>query len=300
MVIAGLVESALRGAEIHGAATWPGRVLRPLLFLAFVVLLSLHGEIHDARWALGLNALAIALALIPPAITLLHHMPSPGARVEAPSRMWLTVSVTLGLNTLALHLNSQADMIVLGFFSDEATLGTYGAITRIVTVVTMSSVAVIAIVQPMIVSAHAAQRNLERLVRDGARLVFAAAAVVALTIMLFAGDLLAVFGEDFRGGATALRILAVGWMIGSLFSLAGPLLNMTGFERSATIIMALGAALNIVLNIALVPIFGINGAASATAMSVVIWNIALFWTARSRLGVGAFPAAGSMPIRAAG
>ena len=42
------------------------------------------------------------------------------------------------------------------------------------------------------------------------------------------------------------------------------------------------------LNLLLTPRFGIDGAATATALSAVAWNVALF-LARARVGVAALP-----------
>jgi O-antigen/teichoic acid export membrane protein len=293
VVVAGLAESALRGCGAHGAATWPSRVLRPLLFAAFVLALAWGEGPHDARWALALNAAAILLAALPSLAALWPRLPPRPARPESrlPTGAWLAASLVLGLNTLALHLNSQIDMLVLGLLGDEAALGAYGAVTRIATMVGVASVAVIAVIQPMFAAARARGEDLTGLVRTGARLVFLASAGAGGVVFVFAGDLLAIFGEQFGEGATALRILAAGQVATSLVSLAGPLLAMTGRERDATVVMALGCVANLLLTLLLVPPLGIAGAALGSALSALGWNVALFAVAKRRLGVAAFPAA---------
>jgi O-antigen/teichoic acid export membrane protein len=301
VVVAGLAESALRGCGAQAAATWPSRVLRPFLFAAFVLAFAWGEWPHDARWALALNAAAIALAMLPslaalwsriPPLPLPLPRPGPGEARGLPTGAWLATSLVLGLNTLALHLNTQIDMLMLGLLGDEAALGTYGAVTRLVTLISLASVAVIAVIQPMFASARARGRDLDRLVRAGSRLTLLVSAGGGAVVALFAGDILAIFGEEFREGAAALRILALAQVAVSPITLAGPLLAMTGHERDATLVMVLGAAATLLLNLLLVPRFGVEGAAAATALSTVAWNLGLFAAAKRRLGVAAFPFGG--------
>lgn len=290
MVLASWLENALRGFERHGAATLPNVLVRPALFTGLVILFASHGA--GAGWALALNAAAIATAGVMCAIALVPCLPSrPGVAVALPRRSWFAASAMLGLNTLALHLNSQLDMLVIGLFRDAAALGVYGAAVRIVTIVGLCSTTVITIFQPMIVAARTSgdHARVLRLCRGGARLIFLAAAGLGVALLLGAELALSLFGPGFEEGATAMRILAFGQIVGGLFSLAAPLLNMTGHQRAVTMVMIGGASANLVLNLLLVPWFGIIGAASATAAATIGWNAALFITARRRLAIDTFP-----------
>ena len=50
------------------------------------------------------------------------------------------------------------------------------------------------------------------------------------------------------------------------------LLNMTGKEKIARNIIIVASVLNIILNLTLIPIYGLLGAAYATSISTVVWN----------------------------
>jgi O-antigen/teichoic acid export membrane protein len=63
------------------------------------------------------------------------------------------------------------------------------------------------------------------------------------------------------------------------------LLVMTGQPRQAAKWLAASALVNVGLNLALIPSFGVEGAAFATAISIVFWNVALVREIRKRLGV---------------
>ena len=65
----------------------------------------------------------------------------------------------------------------------------------------------------------------------------------------------------------------------------GIILNMTGHERYAASGAAVGALSNIFLNVLLIPRFGISGAATATAISLAVWNLLLVWWVYKHVGI---------------
>jgi O-antigen/teichoic acid export membrane protein len=72
---------------------------------------------------------------------------------------------------------------------------------------------------------------------------------------------------------TFLVILAIGQLANAF---AGPvlnILNMTGYEKSARNTMLVMATANIALNAMLIPPYGPLGAAIATSITMVGWNL---------------------------
>jgi O-antigen/teichoic acid export membrane protein len=296
LLVAGtLTESMLRVLGAHGWASLPNRLLRPFvmggLFLLLSVLLTSQ---PDARWAIAANTIALLVVMLVSVGALrLRLPPRPLRRIAPPGRAWLTTSVAFGVNALALWLNVQLGILVLGAFQNEQVVGTYGAVSRLVDVASFAIVAVVTIVQPMIVQsfAGATRGETQRLVADGSRLIVATNFCLVLLILLFAEPLLAMFGPGFEAGATALRVLALGSMVASIVSLSGALLGMTGYEKQATMVMAGGCCLTLALNVLLAPRFGATGTAIATTISTIAWNLALFVLAQVKLGITAAPVA---------
>jgi O-antigen/teichoic acid export membrane protein len=60
---------------------------------------------------------------------------------------------------------------------------------------------------------------------------------------------------------------------------------MLGHQRACAATFVVSLVLNIVLNLALIPQFGLIGAALATTISVGARSFALSWMVRSRLGM---------------
>jgi O-antigen/teichoic acid export membrane protein len=128
--------------------------------------------------------------------------------------------------------------------------------------------------------------RLQRLVTLSARAILAVALPVVLVLVLFGEPLLRlIFGEEYSGGYTPMAILAGGQLVNAAIGSVGVLLNMTGHERETARGVAIAAAANVALNLLLIPPFGLNGAALATALSMTLWNLVLWQAVRLRLNI---------------
>jgi O-antigen/teichoic acid export membrane protein len=65
------------------------------------------------------------------------------------------------------------------------------------------------------------------------------------------------------------------------------LLNMTGHHRDTIRVYACAAVANIVLNLLLIPAFGIIGAAAGTYAAMLGGNLVLYRLVKKRLGIDA-------------
>lgn len=63
------------------------------------------------------------------------------------------------------------------------------------------------------------------------------------------------------------------------------LLNMTGHEQDTARVVAISAIGNIALNLILVTLWGLIGAALASAITLSAWNILLWLAVRRRLNI---------------
>jgi O-antigen/teichoic acid export membrane protein len=97
------------------------------------------------------------------------------------------------------------------------------------------------------------------------------------------------FGSEFVQAEIVLIILALAQLINSLVGPVGYLLTMTGYQKQAAWALGAGVLLNLLLNILFIPLYGINGAAMATAISLVSWRLYSVFLSRKLLGVNMFP-----------
>ena len=98
-----------------------------------------------------------------------------------------------------------------------------------------------------------------------------------------------VFGPEYAGAYIPLLILCIGQLVNAATGSVASLLNMTGHERDTMQSALAGAVTNIVLNVTLTPMWGMNGAAAATAATLIVWNMMMWHKVRKRLGIEASP-----------
>jgi len=83
-------------------------------------------------------------------------------------------------------------------------------------------------------------------------------------------------------------IIAVGLLARASVGPAERLLNMLGERRACALVYAGSFAIGIALCVALIPSFGIAGAAIANAVALTAESVSLFLVAKYRLGLHCF------------
>lgn len=99
--------------------------------------------------------------------------------------------------------------------------------------------------------------------------------MVIVPLMIFAKQILLLFGPDFVNAASVLRILLFGQFINAISGSVLQIINMSGNERAGARILVVMAIVGVFLNTILIPTIGISGAALASALSLAGWNIAM-------------------------
>jgi O-antigen/teichoic acid export membrane protein len=111
-------------------------------------------------------------------------------------------------------------------------------------------------------------------------------ATLAVFLVLFcaAGPILGIYGPDFVAGAVSLQILAATWLLRSSLGPQEMLLNIVGRERIVTMVHVLAVVLSLVFSLALVPIYGMTGAAIAHAIAWGGTGVLLYQIVVRKLG----------------
>jgi O-antigen/teichoic acid export membrane protein len=114
--------------------------------------------------------------------------------------------------------------------------------------------------------------GLQGLVRRATRAGLLFSVPVAAVLIVFAPNFLQLYGPDFVQGRTALAILCTGHIINLCFGPASMLLIMSNNERLAVVGTGAGVAVKLILNMVLIPPFGMEGAAIATVAGNLACN----------------------------
>jgi O-antigen/teichoic acid export membrane protein len=115
---------------------------------------------------------------------------------------------------------------------------------------------------------------------------------ISLFLTLLFGILLAifsplameVFGRDFTGGYTVLRILIIGMVFSSIPKVLGNYIIGKGYPMYYALISFISLFFNFLVGITLIPRFGINGAAMAATVSYIFASITFILVFRKIAG----------------
>lgn len=185
-----------------------------------------------------------------------------------------TLPRTIG--SVAQMVLQRADVILVGALRGPADAAVYTAATRFLVFGQLGGGAISTTIQPKI-SMLIARHDI-----DGARLVYRTTTVwltlltwpIYLLFSVFSTDLLRLFGGSYTVGAPVIIVLSAAMLVATACGAVDVVLVMAG-RSSWTMANAIVAlAVNLALNILLIPSHGIIGAAVAWAAAILINNLA--------------------------
>jgi O-antigen/teichoic acid export membrane protein len=180
-----------------------------------------------------------------------------------------------------------ADLWVLAAFERGTELDAYAAAARISQVLLLFLTSLNLVFSPFAADLHARgeRKRLDELFKRSTR--WALAATLPLLIVLFVGadDVMQAFSARFEAGEQALRILLLGQVANVATGSVGFILIMTGFTVLDLIDNIAGIALLVGLAVLLTAAFGIEGTATAAAVSVAALNVVRLVQVRRRVGI---------------
>lgn len=189
-----------------------------------------------------------------------------------------------------LFINSWADRIFLGIYSNPESVGVYSISMKIAMLVSFVLVAVNSSSSAKFAEFYQSN-NIMALSNYSVKATNIMAVIsfpILIFLIIFSEEILHVFGFDFISGAMALIILCVGQFINVATGSVGQILVMTNREKLLRKSIIIGMLTNLFLNFLLVPKYGINGAAIATSFSWTISNVVAFYYVKKELRFNAF------------
>jgi len=209
-----------------------------------------------------------------------------GIKGHFDTRLLVRTSMPLLLVASVNLLMNWTDTVMLGIWTDSESVGIYGIAMRISLVTGFALVSINTIAAPKFAALYAQGMldELKSLAKKTTRIMTVSVLPVCLFLILLPGIALGFFGESFLGGRHALSILTLGQFVNVAVGSVAYLLVMTGYQNTYQKIIVTSALINVVLNTLLIPLWGIQGAAVATAASLAFNNIAAMMAVRKNLG----------------
>jgi O-antigen/teichoic acid export membrane protein len=272
----------------HAIAQTLEKLFLPAAILSIALLLT-SGDINSAdNILLAYIALGAVVTLIL-AIRCIHAMPAQSAThaTRELAANWLAAGGAVVLMTGAQTLVHHTDIIMLGIFTGTGQVGFYNVAAILGQAPALGVTVANLIAGPRFATAiHAGETDA---LRSLIRFSLSAGALVALAgfviIAAFGDWILALYGSGFVVAWPALVIIGAAMLGNVLCGSVGTLLVVSGNGHVAGRIAAQTAIINIALNAALIPLFGMNGAAFATATAIVTANLRMRYSVVRILGI---------------
>lgn len=181
------------------------------------------------------------------------------------------------LNALFI-INSRIDVLLLGEYSSNKEVGVYNIALRISEIVGYSLTLVNYIIAPLIAQYHANGETdrLQGLITRSSRLVLFTSLPLAIVIIVFSQSFMNFFDAGSYNSPIALIILCFGQVVNVVCGSVGMILLMTGHQRFSIFSIVIAVLLNVILNLLLIPSYGLTGTAIATASSMAVWNFIMY------------------------
>lgn len=226
--------------------------------------------------AAGANVIASVLSLLI-LIYLVKRLLPPMRREKLSiqnRRELLHFSLPLFLSVLLNQFGRRLETLVLGVFGVIAEVGIYSALLSITAVGTLANIAMRQISTSIISELHSENRidELRKYYQTITKWAVTFNLPVFLVTVMFSESILQLLGQEFAVGAAGLIVLAIGNMFDASTGGCGTMINYTGFSRVTFYNSMVYLISSIILDLLLIPTWGLIGAAWAGALTLIIVN----------------------------
>jgi O-antigen/teichoic acid export membrane protein len=282
--------SALRAQGSVWTALTPRDIVWRLGLPLLVVGLYYTGVTLSGAAALLLTATVLALSLA------LQYLLARARRYEiaagtaglgtywrergTPSRSFFLGTV---LDSVALNI----DIIFVGLLVAPAAAGVYFNAFRTAGLLTLFMFAITLVVAPMVARHYHAgeMRKAQAITALCAWAGFLFSLAVFAGFLLFGEQILGLFGAGQEEGKLILILLSIGLLVDAATGPSRIVLMMTGHERAYVRIFGSIVVAGMLVQLAVIPVWGLVGAAAVTMLSRIAAQLAIAWFANRRIGL---------------
>jgi O-antigen/teichoic acid export membrane protein len=307
-----LADTALAATRAHhdmAGTVLVDKVGRPLAQLALVAGVALSG-------AAGLLALAWAGPYLPAAVVAWFWLgrvvrravpdgtPVPtgtAAAAEAVERVdartFWAFSLPRAVAAVAQMGVQRGGVVLVALLGGLSGAAVFTAATRVMVVGQFGTQAVLYAAQPrfaeqLATGDHAGVRSLYQ---AGTAWLVCLLWPLYLSVLVFAPQVMRLFGPEYAAGATALVMVCAGQLTAAALGMSDLVLTMTGLTRLNLVNNVLSLAANVLVCVLLVPVAGATGAAVALVAAMLVRKLLPLWQLRSHVVLHPF----SRPVLAA-
>lgn len=194
---------------------------------------------------------------------------------EPVAREFWKFSAPRSLAGLAQVALQRLDIVLVGAMAGASAAALYTAATRFVVLGQMSRNAVSLAVQPQLAAAmtSGSTERVKRLYQLSTAWLMGVSWPIYLVLLTDSSPLLGIFGADYRIGGGVLTLLSAAMLVATFCGDVDVMLIMSGRTRWSMINICIAFGLNLCLDLWLIPLHGIAGAAVGWAVAIVLKSL---------------------------
>lgn len=203
----------------------------------------------------------------------------------------LTFSLPLVISSAMDLILSDIDTFILAYYWNSGEVGIYNVAYPLGQVITIAVTAFGFLFLPIISDLHSEGKlgQMDRIYSIGTKWLFIITFPAFMVVSVFPDTIIGLtFGAEYTPGAIALSILAFGFTVHTIAGFNSSALTAIGNTRLIMYDNLLAAALNLTLNILLIPQYSFVGAAVATAISYIFLNTLYSYHLYGQTGIHPF------------
>ena len=183
-----------------------------------------------------------------------------------------SIAVPFALAAIFARVYSNADILIVKQYLGEAAAGWYATPYKIAYAFQFIPLALIAPLYPRFSEYFVSHKEkLARTLEQALKYLLVISVPIATGIYLLAHDItLLAFGEEYLASVEPLKIIIFGIIFSYISFPIGAFLNACSRQKTQTAIVGVAMIANIALNILLIPVLGVTGAAASALVTNIL------------------------------
>lgn len=280
--IAQVLNGSLRGLKkIHLLIITDNILWRVLPLIVFLLLFFLFGlRLEGAAWAYVSGT--ITMSIVAGYFVFRETASLPGRMIFSKTcfKEITKFSLPLSLANIMNQLRGKMDIFLIGFFLSSGKVGIFTVALTLASMLNIFLSSVVMIFNPVASELYGKGDidNLSKIFSMSLKWLFILVFPVMLFLVFFSeSSITIIFGQNYKGAAPLLAILAICYFLKSAVGPTGATLLATGRSNTVFVINMISLGISLLLCLTLIPVFGLIGGAFATGIAVVFQQAAMLF-----------------------
>lgn len=284
------LQSVLKAVGFITIGQLSEKLVQPLSFIFIITFYYLLGFDVNDFVAIFFRVVSFSIAAIFIVFLLLYKFRNilKSTLVPLESHTWNKSLIYFCLSTLLFSLNSRVDIIFLGLYSVlPEEIAYYNVASKFSDIALIPFLVISTVSTPMFASMyhekklHALQNFYTMITRIGFVIVF----LIILIFIAFGPFFLSWYGDTFKSAYFVLVLLCLSKLVHVFVGPANFLLSMSGFEKYVTRALVMSVIITIILDLILIPLYSLSGAAYASIGGLIFYDIYLAYIGYKKTGL---------------